>query len=389
MKKRNVSISTSNKQHYIDKHYIDDDTIIGTKLKIPVNDLLPRTDYTHTVWKIIHSKPFTKNNNIQELNAHHRKEIKEVNKICIDIYDEHKKYNFYRIYERISYFVKYDVTDYAGRLKNILTIPNDNRTDTLEYLSLCYGDIEGQRRFNEKCNSRLGDKNPAFDHGGYYSPFSKKFVGYKNLSEEEIEQRVSDMAKEGQRKSKENGNLTTTKEYYIKRGMDESEAIKALAERQTTFSLEICIKKHGVSKGKQIWLDRQAKWHKNFKHVNFSQVSQELFWHITESLISIESIYFAELSPEKLLDKTGKNHELRLKLEKSLMPDFIDVDTKKIIEFDGTYWHGEIGHGNKKRERQRDLILFQYGYNVLHISESDYRKNKQKVIDECLNFLTQ
>ena len=37
---------------------------------------------------------------------------------------------------------------------------------------------------------------------------------------------------------------------------------------------------------------------------------------------------------------SGNNNELRLRLnEKLILPDFIDTNLNKIIEFDGTYWH--------------------------------------------------
>jgi very-short-patch-repair endonuclease len=72
-----------------------------------------------------------------------------------------------------------------------------------------------------------------------------------------------------------------------------------------------------------------------------------------------------------------------------ILPDFIDIEKKKIIEFDGTYWHGKIGHGNKEREEQRDQILINFGYTVLHMNESEYKNNKQSVIEKCINFLTQ
>lgn len=61
----------------------------------------------------------------------------------------------------------------------------------------------------------------------------------------------------------------------------------------------------------------------------------------------------------------------------------------KCREFNGTYWHGKIGHGNKEREEQRNQILINSGYSVLHINETDYRNGKQGVIEKCMNFLTQ
>ena len=43
-------------------------------------------------------------------------------------------------------------------------------------------------------------------------------------------------------------------EYYLKKGLNEEEAKLALKERQTTFSLEKCIKKYGFEEGTKKWL---------------------------------------------------------------------------------------------------------------------------------------
>ena len=177
------------------------------------------------------------------------------------------------------------------------------------------------------------------------------------------------------------------KEYYMLRGFTEEESIKEVSKVQATFSLDICIEKHGFELGRQVWLDRQERWHKNYKKSNFSKISQRLFWEIFDRLEYVDNIFFAELGVDKTPDKSGKNNEYRLKLDRILLPDFIDISTNKIIEFDGTYWHGDVGRGNKMLEQTRDDILTSYGYEVLHINENDYNINKELVIDKCLNFL--
>lgn len=230
-----------------------------------------------------------------------------------------------------------------------------------------------------------GDKNPAYQHGGKYSPFSEKFVGgTENIKE------AKKKAKENKTKDKDNTQL----EYWItKTNGDVEQAKKLLTERQKTFSLEICIDKYGEEKGKQVWLNRQEKWHKNYKKSNFSKVSQKLFWQMVDRLESLENIYFAELDDTKKLDTSGINHELRLTLdEKVVLPDFIDVEQKKIIEFDGTYWHlvknkkySFHDHPDEKRKQ----ILTKNGYKSLHITEHEYKNDEQGTIDKCLNFLKQ
>jgi len=47
-------------------------------------------------------------------------------------------------------------------------------------------------------------------------------------------------------------------------------------------------------------------------------------------------------------------------------------------------------HDNEKRkekDRLRDEYLISNGYQVLRIKESEYKKDKEKIINECLLFL--
>lgn len=47
-----------------------------------------------------------------------------------------------------------------------------------------------------------------------------------------------------------------------------------------------------------------------------------------------------------------------------------------------------VGRGNKEREDIRDSILENNNYSILHITESDYKNDKQGTIDKCIIFLT-
>jgi very-short-patch-repair endonuclease len=232
----------------------------------------------------------------------------------------------------------------------------------------------------QKQSERIkGDKNPGYQHKGKYSPFSMNYIhGTDNV---EVTKRK---AKENKTKDKDNTQI----EYWLnKTNGNLEEAQKLLSQRQSTFSLKSCIEKCGEKEGKQIWLNRQERWHKSYKKSNFSKISQELFWSVSKQINNLNDIYFAQLNENKEKDLSGTNHEIRLKLEKVILPDFIDVKKRKIIEFDGTYWHGKVGHGNKEREIERDMILSNDGYTVLHINEFDYNNDKQGTVEKCLNFL--
>lgn len=182
--------------------------------------------------------------------------------------------------------------------------------------------------------------------------------------------------------------LPSNIEYWVGKGYNYTQAKKRVSEHQRTFSKEICIDKYGEEEGLKRFNERQEKWLRNYTRNSYSKISQELFWGLIESnKLEDNEIYFATYQ-HGILDNSGKNHEYRLKLNQSfILPDFFVKDLNKIIEFDGTYYHRPTPE-NLLRESNRDKNIIQSGYEVLHVSESDYKKDKQKVINKCIEFLS-
>lgn len=48
--------------------------------------------------------------------------------------------------------------------------------------------------------------------------------------------------------------------YHTLRGVSEDDASRIISESQSTFSLDICVEKHGETEGRRIWEERQMKW---------------------------------------------------------------------------------------------------------------------------------
>ena len=237
-----------------------------------------------------------------------------------------------------------------------------------------------------------GDKNPGYQHGGKFSPFSQKFIG---------DSKPEDNIQKAAKSRLDNNSYTNTIQYWINKGYTEEDAKKQLINRQTTFSLEICINKYGEEQGRKVWLNRQENWQttlnskqpqeierinraKMWKGNGYSKISQELFNTIYENIID-KNVYFATLN-----SISGKNNEYFHISEsnKNFFFDFYFPLQKKIIEFDGDYWHGEA-RGNQQRDIERDNILISEGFKILRIKERDYNKNKQETINKCITFLTQ
>ena len=138
-----------------------------------------------------------------------------------------------------------------------------------QHLSLHQMDIEDYKSKHPGCSTSpsiksqrfKGESNPAFGHGGKYSPFSKKFVNYEGKTEEEINERIGDAKKKSfETKQSNPQNEQTRIEYYLSRGLSMEDAKQALYDRQNTFSLDKLISKYGEEEGTKRWKDRQDKW---------------------------------------------------------------------------------------------------------------------------------
>ena len=236
--------------------------------------------------------------------------------------------------------------------------------------------FSGEKNPNAKCNTTEEQRKSV-------SPFSKSFKGYEGMSDKDKEDIISSHL-QYDRKDR----VTSQIGYWIKRGYSEEDAKRIISERQKTFTLEKCIEKYGEEKGKEIWKERQYKWQNNYKHLNYSKISQELFWNIF--IIINDECFFAQ-NDNGTMDISGKNHEKRVKTKNSSVSlDFYYPKTNTIIEFDGDYWHSETReYVNKHRDIERDKSLIDVGYNkILHIKESEYKKDKEGTIQKCIDFLT-
>lgn len=296
--------------------------------------------------------------------------------------------------------------------------------------------------YKKQLSDRIsGEKNPWYNHGGNLSPFSlTKYInlGYSEKEAQELVNKTFDLVK--QTKSDNPQNQPLKIEYYLKQGYNEEEALTMLKDRQTTFSLKKCILKYGKEKGTLIFRERQEKWQNTlkskpqeeineinkkkavtkemliekygeekakeileskYKHNNggVSKISQELFYEIYEKIqYKFKDINFGNLSKEKCLFSLYENQYV--------LVDFHIEDNKKIIEFNGDYWHANPKiydedsvlnfYNNKikaseiwKKDLKRNKIIEDNGYQLLTIWENDYRYNKEETIDKCLRFINE
>lgn len=232
------------------------------------------------------------------------------------------------------------------------------------------------------------------------SPFSKEFYKRKGIDEDEIDNTIHNFAKEA---LKDRIGATSYEYWLNKANGDEEEAQRLYKERQTTFSKEICINKYGEEEGLRIWKERQEKWSSKWKEKYYNH---EFNVGSGESIIANE---FCNLIYEQIKDsfqniKFGKNEKWISNNNLNYAFDFTIEDNKKIIEFNGDFWHcnpsiarykEDYFHPIKKQtakelwiyDKTKIEFIENHGYKVLTIWENDYTKNPEEVIKQCLDFI--
>ncbi len=123
-----------------------------------------------------------------------------------------------------------------------------------------------------------------------------------------------------------------------------------------------------------------------------SKWSLNLINIITPKLNNINEIYFGK-------KEFGKYD---IKNKKYYYYDFVDTKNKKIIEFNGDYWHmnpklyetAQVNPTSKKSAKemwdfddQKINFIRSLGFEVLIIWESEYIHNKEDMVQRCLSFL--
>lgn len=256
---------------------------------------------------------------------------------------------------------------------------------------------KAQKNRSEKMK---GANNPAFNHGGKLSPFSKNFIKYS--TRDEYEQGLSSCKAKSSQSARENGNNSCTLLYWLKKGYSEEDAKILLSERQTTFSLDICIQKYGDEEGRKVWGERQKKWKKTL-----DAKSDEEKIRINKAKMShIGPVSKAELELLSEIQALGFNVEHQFVINRETGCFVYDFRFEnRIIEYNGDYWHANpnifkdpLQVLRSKRSVQsiwdRDALKLktaqENGFEVLTIWESEYRnkKNKKKSLEKCKTFLT-
>lgn len=199
-------------------------------------------------------------------------------------------------------------------------------------------------------------------------------------------------------------NITSKRcvEYYTIRGHSEEEAKDLVSTGQKYFSKEICIGKYGEQEGLKVWKDRQNRWQNSLNskseeeksRINRLKISKGITVSAAERFIlnALISI-FPNLTHQFTLFESDKKQYI-----------YDIAYNSKIIEYNGDFWHcnpakyladfvnprTKVKAVDKWAEDARKIQFAEsQGFKVLVVWESDFKENREKVINECIQFLTQ
>jgi very-short-patch-repair endonuclease len=264
----------------------------------------------------------------------------------------------------IERFVK-KYGDADGRKRFRLMREKEKKKHTLESYIQKYGEDEGVILYNEKIMK--------LHFGSSKEGFIKKYG-------------VIDGPKK-MKQAKDHKSLQSFKRKYgEKEGAEKYEKHIELCRFRNTK--DFYISKYGIELGERKYLH----WctHSAIGVSGFSKISQQLFELIDSNT---ENTYYAIKNKE-----FHKQHKKR-----SFFYDYVNVDRKKVIEFNGDVFHGnpDIYRNTDKPNPYNDLtceqiwiedaekqaIIKNLGFDVLVIWEKDYNEKPDETIEKCKQHL--
>jgi very-short-patch-repair endonuclease len=257
-----------------------------------------------------------------------------------------------------------------------------------------YGNIIGKSRWKATLDTKLKTqkenfKNKKWKNGRTLLEYQQRYGvddgyirwdnrnkrhSYASSLQRYIDEFGNDIGREVCRYIKDNSSL----EFYTKKYGDIDGKVKYdIKRKKCGITLSKMIEKYGKNDGEiryKRWLDSVTNGRNN---IGVSNSSQELFWSVYEKLNTDlkNAVYFHELNEEykiyQHLPNTIKLYKIDFKLN------------KKIIEFDCDYWH------DVDNDKIRDAYLVSKLYKILRVRYEDYIKNKEEIINKCINFINE
>lgn len=267
---------------------------------------------------------------------------------------------------------------------------------TLERSILKYGDDLGKIKWKEYCKKQAHSNTYEYKKERHNMSL-EEFNIYNKSRSVTLENLIK---RHGEKKGTEKWNAYCLKQaksgcsldYFIEKyGKNKGTEVYEKVCKSKSTSLASFISKYGKEEGIKRYNSRMSE-----KTAGYSKISQELFKELKK--YSNNKIYFAEVN------NGIEYHVLDIENGRSYFYDYVDVDFKKCIEF-----NGDVFHGNPDMFKENDTPnpylkiscneIWKYDnekinhlkktrdIDTLIVWESDYKKNKEEVLKKCLNFL--
>jgi very-short-patch-repair endonuclease len=165
-----------------------------------------------------------------------------------------------------------------------------------------------------------------------------------------------------------------------------------LVNKQKGCTLDAYIVRHGEIEGTKKFIDRIQK-----SSVPYSKISQKLFTELSKYGIMGNKQYYAT---------NGGEYGILCKDKKYIKLDYVSLDNKLCIEFQGDHYHGNPniyspdqylrGKGMTKttaaeaweKDKMRELIIKEMrGFDTICVWELDYKTDPQGTIERILNYV--
>lgn len=289
-----------------------------------------------------------------------------------------------KLNQYLKFFIKYNLKFWKQRLNRLLKI--NLKAVTKKKMLLLYGKNETKIRW-EKYIEMQAKSNTYEYKKDKYGWSEEDFLKYNKSRSITLDNMVD---KYGEIVGKEKYENYVEKqrysgcsiEYFVEK-YGEVQGVKKYYDLCKRKSLTITnfILKYGEILGRKKYRDYINRT-KNF----YSKSSQELFWKIKTN-----KCYFAEYNKEfGLISETNY-----------YFYDFVDIELKKCIEYNGDYWHlnpkfysktykthyGYTAEEVWEKDKKKIDFIKSKGYDVMIVWESEYLNNPNCVIKKIEEFL--
>lgn len=314
--------------------------------------------------------------------------------ILVKLYD--KNFLINRKWCMLKTLIENDVTEISWEILFKRSENMKNDSCSLDGLVLKYGSIVGEKLFKERrikvsVTKESYTKNHTVEEWNDLCDKKKSNLGEDGYIKKygELEGKKKwDLYLKKWKKSMAETTLLGRKNGLSLIEMQEKHGIEAgydrwkkrIDSRKYTLSLNGFIERFGKEGGVRKYYSHIDKMVSNCRKLGgFSKISQKLFDDIHSRL---------EKSHQDSCKYHTKSGEEKFYVTETTEMKMMFVDFKcgnVIIEFDGDYWHS-IQY-TQTRDIIKQKILEDRGYKVLRIKELHYKTNKEKITQECLDFI--